>query len=128
MCLGLIEEIEKEKMMTKDQKKMTLKEVWPQLKYAIMWMMQNKIEGAMDLLNLIVCRRRKEIDLEKEEISEPEKTESLKVEKTHDQPKIEEFKNMLDIEVIENPRSDAEGNKYVLVATLQHEESLDQES
>jgi hypothetical protein len=61
MCLELIEEIEREKMMTKDPKKMTLDEVWPQLKYAIAWMLQNKIEGAMDLLNLIACRRRKEI-------------------------------------------------------------------
>jgi hypothetical protein len=35
---------------------------------------------------------------------------------------------MLDIEVIENPKSDKESNKYGLVATLQHEESSDQES
>jgi hypothetical protein len=91
-------------------------------------MLQNKIEGAMDLLNLVACRRRKEIDLEKKEDSEPEMTESPKVEKTTDQPKVEEFKNMLDIEVIENPKSDTESNNYVLVATLQHEESLDQES
>ena len=35
---------------------------------------------------------------------------------------------MLDIEVIENPKSDKESNKYVLVATLQHEESSDQDS
>ena len=55
MCLELIEEIEKERMIIKDQKKMTLNEVWPQLKYAITWVMQNKVEGAMDLLNLIVC-------------------------------------------------------------------------
>ena len=34
---------------------------------------------------------------------------------------------MLDIEVIENPRSETEGNKYVLVATLQHEEIGDHE-
>ena len=34
---------------------------------------------------------------------------------------------MLDIEVIENPKSETEGNKYVLVATLQHEEVVDQE-
>ena len=126
MCLELIEEIEKEKMTIKDPKKMTLDEAWPQLKYAIAWMLQNKVEGAMDLLNLIACRRRREIDLEKKESSEPEKTESPKVEKTADQPKIEEFKNMLDIEVIENPKSEEESNKYVLVATLQHEESLDQ--
>jgi hypothetical protein len=44
------------------------------------------------------------------------------------QPRIEEFKNMLDIEVIENPKSDKESNKYVLVATLQHEENADQKS
>ena len=68
MRLELIEEIEKEKMTTKDPKKMTLDEVWPQLKYAIAWMLQNKIEGAMDLLNLIACRRRKETDLEKRKI------------------------------------------------------------
>jgi hypothetical protein len=43
-----------------------------------------------------------------------------------DLPRIEEFKNMLDIEVIENPKSETEGNKYVLVATLQHEEVTDQ--
>ena len=71
--------------MTKDQKKMTLKEVWPQLKYAIIQMMQNKIEGAMDLLNLIVCRRRKEIELEAKEKSEQEKNEILKTEEVHDQ-------------------------------------------
>ena len=34
---------------------------------------------------------------------------------------------MLDIEVIENPKSDKESNKYVLVATLQHEEIIDEE-
>ena len=42
--------------------------------------------------------------------------------------KTETVKNMLDIEVIENPKSDNESNKYVLVATLQHEERSDQES
>jgi hypothetical protein len=112
MCLELIEEIEKDKMTVKDPKKLTLDEAWPQLKYAIAWMLQNKIEGAKDLLNLIACRRRKEIDHEKKEDSEPEKTESPKVEKTTDQPKIEEFKNMLDVNVIENPESDKESNKY----------------
>ena len=81
MCLELIEEIEKEKMMTKDQKKMTLKEAWPQLKYAITWMMQNQIEGAMELLNLIVCRRRKEIELEAKQKSEQEKAEISRLKK-----------------------------------------------
>ena len=41
-CLELIKEIEKEKMMTKYQEKMTLNEVWPQLKYDITWMLQKK--------------------------------------------------------------------------------------
>ena len=66
--------------------------------------------------------RRKEIELEKKENSEPEKTEGLKIEETHDQPKMEEFKKMLDMEVIKKPKFDEESNKYVLVATLQHEE------
>ena len=75
MCLELIKEIEQEKMTTKDQEKTTLKEVWPQLKYAIEWMLQNRIEGALDLLNLIVCRRRKEIELkEKEKFTEEPKS------------------------------------------------------
>jgi hypothetical protein len=90
-------------------------------------MLQNKIEGAKDLLNLIACRRRKEIDLEKKESSEPENTETSKAEKIVVPPKIEEFKNMLHIEVIQNPKSVKESNKYVLVATLQHEEIVDQE-
>ena len=68
-------------MTTKDAKKMTLDEVWPQLKYAIAWMLQSKIEGAMDLLNLIACRRRKEIELETKQKSESEETEVLKVKK-----------------------------------------------
>ena len=76
-------------MMTKDQEKMTLKEVWPQLEYAITWMLQNGIEGAMDLLNVIVCRRRKEIELEAKEESK-EKTELHKEEEVQDQPVDEE--------------------------------------
>ena len=72
------------------------------------------------LLNLIACRRRKKIELETKKKSESEETEILKGEETHDQPKTEALKNMLDIEVIENPKSDNESNKYVLVATLQH--------
>ena len=43
-------------------------------------MLQNKIEGATDLLNLIVCRRRKEIELEAKEDSGEEKTELQKAE------------------------------------------------
>ena len=34
---------------------------------------------------------------------------------------------MLEIKVIENPKSDNEGNKYVMVATLQQEGCFDQE-
>ena len=70
MCLKLIEEIEKERTKVKVQKKLQLKEVWPQLKNSLSWMMENKIEGAMNLLNMIVCRRRKEIELEEAEKSE----------------------------------------------------------
>ena len=66
----------------------------------------------------------KETELETKQNSEPEKKESLKNDKIHDQPKMEDFKNMLDIEVIEDPKSRMESNKYVLVATLQHEDVL----
>ena len=114
-------------MITQDTKKMTLTEVWPQLKYAITWMLQNKIEGAMDLLNLIVCRRRKEIELETKQKSEQEETEIPKSEEAHDQQENEVQKNMLEIEVIENPKSDKESNRYVMVATLQQEGCSDQE-
>jgi hypothetical protein len=103
MCLELIEEIEKERMITKDQKKMTLKEVWPQRKYEITWMIQHQIEGAMELLNLIVCRRRKEIELEAKEKSEEEKTEIIKTKEVNDQQENEEKRNMVEIKVIENP-------------------------
>ena len=34
---------------------------------------------------------------------------------------------MLEIKVIENPESDNEGNKYVMVATLQQERKIGQE-
>ena len=51
MCLELIEEIEKEKMTMKGKKKPQLKDVWPQLKYALSWTTKNKIEGATHLLH-----------------------------------------------------------------------------
>ena len=35
---------------------------------------------------------------------------------------------MLETKVIENPKSDKEGNKYVMVATLQQEGCFDQEN
>ena len=44
------------------------------------------------LLNLMVCRRRKEIELEAKEKSEEEKTEILKTEEVHDQQENEEKK------------------------------------
>jgi hypothetical protein len=62
MCLELIEEIEKEKMNLKGKKTLQLKDVWPQLKYALSWMMKNKIEGATNHLHMIVRRRRREIE------------------------------------------------------------------
>jgi hypothetical protein len=105
---------------------MTLDEVWPHLKYAITWMMQNKIEGAMDLLNLIVCRRPKEIELEAKKKSEQEKNEFFKTEEVHDQQENEGQRNMLEIEVSENPKSDKKGNRYLMVATLQQEGCFDQ--
>ena len=73
MCLESIEELEKEKMTMKEKKtKLQLKDEWPQLKYATKWMMENKIEGATNLLNMIICRRRREIECEERERSEEE--------------------------------------------------------
>ena len=57
--LDLIEEIEKSKMMKKKKTKdLQIKDVWPQLKHALSWMLKNQIEGAVDLLLMVVCRRR----------------------------------------------------------------------
>ena len=53
-------------------------------------MMQNKIEGAMDLLNMIVCRRQREMELEAKEKPEEEKTEIHKSEEVHNQQETEE--------------------------------------
>jgi hypothetical protein len=78
MCLELIEEIEKEKMTMKGKKTLQLKDVWPQLKYALRWMMKNKIEGATNLLHMIVCRRRREIELEGKAKSEEEQKSACK--------------------------------------------------
>jgi hypothetical protein len=132
MCLELIEEIEKERTKVKIKEKLQLKDVWPQLKYALSWMLENKIEGAMNLLSLIVCRRRKEIELEEKEKSEDEpkgicqkeqETASIfqKTEGVHDQEGTEPTQNMLETKVIENPNSNKEGNKYLMVATFQKE-------
>jgi hypothetical protein len=59
ICLELIEEIEKSKMMKKEKKDLQVKDVWPQLKHALSWMMKNQIEGAVNLLHMFICKRRK---------------------------------------------------------------------
>jgi hypothetical protein len=82
----------------------------------------------MDLLNLIVCRRRKEIELEAKEKSEEEKTEVDQTEEVQAQQENERKRNMLEIKVIENPKSETEGNRYLMVATLQQEGNFDQEN
>ena len=57
---------------TKEAQKGTIKEevklesIWPQLKNASNWSLRNHIEGAENLVRMISCRRRKE--LEKEEM------------------------------------------------------------
>ena len=110
-------------MKVKIQKKLQLKEVWPQLKYALIWMLENKVEGAMNLLNLIVRHRRKEIELEEKEKSEEEpkgicqkeqETASIfqKTEGVHAQEGTEATRNTLEIKVIENPNSNKEGKYF----------------
>ena len=44
------------------------------VKHALSWMMKNQIEGAMNLLHMIVCKRRREQELEKIEVKDKEET------------------------------------------------------
>ena len=86
---------------------------------------------------MVVCRRRREIELEEKEksteeqksVCEKEQERASYFQKTGGvltQEETEAKRNMLEIKVIENPNSTEESDRYLTVATLQ-EESEDQE-
>ena len=63
VCLEIIEEIEQAK--AKSSKKKTeddfqLKDLWPQLRSILDWMIRNQAEGVAGLMKMIMCKRRKE--------------------------------------------------------------------
>lgn len=61
VCLESIEEIERAKMTQikteKDDKdEFNIESIWPQLKNAVSWLLKNQVEGATELIKMIVCR------------------------------------------------------------------------
>ena len=109
--------------MKKEKEDLQIKDVWPQLKHALSWIMKKQIEGAVNLLHMVICKRRKEQELEKIEVENKEKfTEDQKGACEEDHRQASYFqktggvqtstkemtdvkKNMLEIKVIENPTS-----------------------
>ena len=60
--LALIDEIEeakakKLKSMNMSEDDFTIKDIWPQLKKALTWLLKRQFEGAAELLATIVTRR-----------------------------------------------------------------------
>jgi hypothetical protein len=96
ICLELIEEIERAKMTQlktekKNKDEVELESIWPQLKNALAWMLKDQVEGATELMKMIMCKRRNEI--RKEETSENSPEEEKKDVK----------ENILEVEAVENP-------------------------
>ena len=69
--LQMIEEIEEAKTAQMRSVKAVeegcqIKDIWPQLKKAINWLLKRGFEGATGLLVKIVCKRKQERDIEEE--------------------------------------------------------------
>ena len=68
-CLKLIDEIEKTKEAKTTKAKVEeskdddfeLKSLWPQLSKVVKWLIQNQFDKALEVMRLIICRRRYEI-------------------------------------------------------------------
>ena len=60
-CLELIEEIERAKKMqiktAKTEDEYRNESIWPQLKNAINWLLKNQFERAVELMQMVICRR-----------------------------------------------------------------------
>jgi hypothetical protein len=86
LCLKMIEEIEEAKTAQIRSVKALeegcqIKDIWPQLKKAINWLLKHGFEGATELLAKIVCRRKQERDIEEEKTEEQVKLLFQQVEK-----------------------------------------------
>ena len=73
VCLELIEEIERAKLIQTEANRVAteefqLKDVWPQLRSALSWLLKNQLEGATELMRMVICKRRKEKELEKSKV------------------------------------------------------------
>ena len=51
-----------------------LKDVWPQLRSALGWLLKNQLEGATELMRMVICKRRKEKELEKSKVEDQMKS------------------------------------------------------
>ena len=81
LCLKLIKEVEEKKrrkvMIVKyeapeEKEEFTIGSIWPQLKELLLWLMKNNIQKGMELLQLCICRRRKEVESYEKRVKEQE--------------------------------------------------------
>ena len=77
ICLKLIDEIERSKgakvksiKTEAAEEDFELTNIWPQLSKVINWLVKNQFKKAMELMRLVICRRRKEIEDEEAKVEE----------------------------------------------------------
>ena len=75
ICLKLIDEIEQRKREAKRQVKgkepeddIELQSIWPHLSKVLNWLVENNVEEAVDILDLIIQKRRRELQRESPEV------------------------------------------------------------